>query len=878
LSARRSIPFQRTEKIHVPHSLAKLPSNRFLRGMKRHLVLFFLLFAGSSWTLKCQTLPYTLTDYIPAEEYDPAVPTPKAWLGYEVGEWHVTHDQLLGYMRELARTSPRIRIETYGYTHERRPLVCLTIGTPDHLSRSEEIRAARRMLTEPDRSPNLDPADFPSVVFMGYSIHGNEASGANAAMLVAYRLAASKSAVIEQMLSNTIILLDPCFNPDGVQRFASWVNSRRSATLRTDSNDDEFNEHWPGGRTNHYWFDLNRDWLPLAQPESVGRVKIFQDWRPNILTDHHEMGSNATFFFQPGVPSRVNPITPDRNQQLTAAVALYHARTLSQRKVAFYSGENYDDFYYGKGSTYPDANGCLGILFEQGSSRGSAQETDNGLLTFAYSIQNQVLTSFSTLQAAHEMRVELNTWLRDFYTTALVEARRDSEQGYVVEMKDRAPDLLRVLLAHRIEVYNLQSAITANGTTFTPEKAFWVPKEQPQYRLIKAIFERQTAFEDSIFYDISAWTMPDAYGLRWATLKRGQSVQRGARITAVPAATPASNASERPTDTYAWLIPADATELPRLLNQLHRRNIRVKVANQPFKTEDGTQWQAGTLAILSDRQAIQQTTVDELLERSECPFQRIKNGLTPDGPDLGSNNFVLSRPTKILVISGEGASPTDLGELWHALDVTWGLSPTVVEAGRLGQVNLSKYTTIVLGDGNYPLLPAEKLKTFINEGGTLVATGTAMRWLKNNEVAPFEFRIADDPMLRNGRRPYGMRADDNAARQLSGAIFKAQLDRTHPLCYGYSQAELPIFIAEALFLQPSANVYNTPVMLTQDPLLAGYVHASQRPVLSGAAGVVVQSVGRGRVIGFGMNPCFRGFWHGTSRLFANAVQFGHLIR
>jgi Zinc carboxypeptidase len=850
-------------------------------GRMKHICTLLLVFVAAVWcTSQAQiaTTSQPLDYYLPKETYDPAVPTPEAFLGYQVGDWHVTHDQLLAYMRELARTSPRVRLQTYGYTHERRPLVCLTIGTPDHLSRLDEIRTARRLLTEPDKSPSLNPADHPAVVYMGYSIHGNEASGSNAALLVAYRLAASQSTVVEQWLSQTIVLFDPCFNPDGLQRFATWVNSHRSQSPRYDPNDAEFNEHWPGGRTNHYWFDLNRDWLPIRQPESGGRVQIFQDWRPNVLTDHHEMGSQSTFFFQPGVPSRVNPITPERNQQLTAAIALYHARTLDVYRVSYYSGESYDDFYYGKGSTYPDANGCVGILFEQGSSRGSAQETDNGLLTFAYSVRNQVLTSFSTLQAVSDMRVELNGYLRDFYTSALVEARRDSELGYIVEMSGHASELLRLLEAHRIESYHITNAVRTNGFNYEAQKAIWVPLEQPQYRLVKAMFERRTTFTDSIFYDISAWTYPDAFGVQWSALRRGDGAPaRGARAKASDFNVAPAPPAPQP-DTYAYIIPADATALPRVLPQLHKRNIRVKVATLPFTTADSERFEAGSLLITLDRERISAEALLELLKQYECPFQRTKTGLTPDGPDLGSNNFVLSRPQKVLIISGEGASPTDAGELWYALDALWGMSPTVVEASRIGQVNLSRYTTVVLPDGNYTLLGAEKLKSFVNDGGTLIATGGALRWLKNNEVAPFEFRTAVDPMLQSGRRPYAQRADDGGARQLSGAIFNAALDRTHPVCFGYKRAELPVFLADALFLQPSPNVYNTPVVFTASPLLAGYVHSSQQQSVSGAGGVVVHPAGRGRVIGFAVNPCFRGFWLGSSRLLANAVLFGHLVR
>jgi hypothetical protein len=506
------------------------------------------------------------------------------------------------------------------------------------------------------------------------------------------------------------------------------------------------------------------------------------------------------------------------------------------------------------------------------------------LLTFAYSIRNQVLTSFSSLRAASDMRVELNTYLRDFYASALVEARRDAAQGFVFSLEKKDNDaFVQLLLRHRVEVFSTRSErswAAPDGQVFAGGKTFFVPTDQPQYRLVKAIFERRTTFSDSIFYDISAWTLPDAFGLRWSPVGR-----RGAwssdflnqKITtplvAVPPAAPA-----RTSDAYAFLVPADEAGLPRALPALLRRGIRVKVATKAFEL-DSVAYAAGTLLIPMDRQGLETVSLERIMTDSRCGYQVVSDGLTRLGPDLGSSSFVLCRSSRVLVVTGEGASATDAGELWHALDQRLGVAPTLVEASRVGTVSLSKYSVVVLPDGNYPLLSAEKLKNFVNEGGTLVATGAALRWLKNNDIASFDFRVPDDPMLRStARRPYGQKNEDSAARQLSGAIFEAELDLTHPLCYGYERSALPVFLGEAMFVEPSSNAYNTPVALTRTPLLAGYLHPSQTRSVAGAAGAVVVPVGRGRVVGFAINPVFRGFWLGTERLFANAVLFGHLMR
>jgi hypothetical protein len=504
--------------------------------MKHFSFILLLLTLSGIAPLPAQTDKAALTYYLPDIEYDPAVPSPNTFLGYRVGfDWHVSHDQLVFYMRELARTSKRIQLQEYGRSHEGRPLMTLTITHPDNFSRVDAIKRQRQALADSKQENRPDLRDMPAVIYQGYSIHGNEASGSNAALLYAYYLAAARSEELDKQLRNTVILLDPCFNPDGLQRFSSWVNSRRSKNLVSDPLADEYNESWPGGRTNHYWFDLNRDWLVTQQPESPGRVAIFQEWLPNVLTDHHEMGTNSTFFFQPGVPSRVNPITPRQNQELTARIGKYHADILSEKDILFFSRENYDDFYYGKGSTYPDANGCIGILFEQASSRGIAQETPNGRLDFSYTVRNQVLTSFSTLKAATELRQDLNSYLRDFFQTALEDAKKDPVQAYVFSTDgDDQPgrEFLRILLRHKIQVYRLRENARIGDTDFSKEDTYVVPVAQSRYRLIRGIFERPTQFQDSIFYDISAWTLPDAFGLAWAAAdgKTFQSRRLGAAV------------------------------------------------------------------------------------------------------------------------------------------------------------------------------------------------------------------------------------------------------------------------------------------------------------------------------------------------------------
>lgn len=844
--------------------------------MKYCAVLLLWLLSAASYGVKSQSAP-PLSYYLPDIAYNPAIPTPASWLGFEVGAWHASHDQLVGYLRALDAASDRIRLQEYGRSYENRPLLCLMITDPGNFPRLEQIKADRQRLADPGQSGGLDLKSMPAVYYMGYSIHGNEASGSNAALIMAYYLAAAESEEVKSMLKNTVILFDPCFNPDGMQRFSTWVNSHKSIHLSPDPAGDEFNEHWPRGRTNHYGFDLNRDWLVAQQPETVGRVQLFQEWRPNLLTDQHEMGTNSSFFFQPGVASRVNPITPDKNQELTAKIAGYHAQLLSENNVLFFTGENYDDFYYGKGSTYPDAQGCIGILFEQGSSRGTAQESENGLLTFPYSIRNQVFGSLSSLKAISDMRVELNEYMRDFYRSALDEAKHAEVKGYLFsDGSSEARAFLELLGRQHIRVQNVEEDIEAGSIRFKARQAFFVPCEQAQYRLVRAIFERNTVFRDSIFYDISAWTLPDAFGLDWAPLKAGNySSKSFSKDLSLVSLHPPYRLGDH--EAYAYAIAPEAYELPRVLGRLLRAGLRVRVAMEPFKAA-GEDFRAGALLIAADRQAMSASDLVALMNEaagSGLHVVPIENGLTPDGPDLGSSNFPVVRLPKILELTGDGVDPSANGEIWHQFDTRYDMPVTRVEAERFNSLNLLNYNVLVLSDGVYSKISSEKVKQFVNDGGTLIVTGTALRWLKNTALAPVDFRIsAPGP---HPPRPYDKLEEDKGAMAMPGAIFQAELDLTHPLCFGYDKPELPVFFSDTIFVQPTQNPYATPLRLSAQPLLGGYVHARYKALASGAAAALVYGSGKGKIIAFPGDMNFRAFWYGTNRIFANAVFFGNLI-
>ncbi|MCS6974628.1 MAG: M14 family metallopeptidase [Cyclobacteriaceae bacterium] len=825
----------------------------------------------------------SLSYYLPeGVNYNPSIPPPQAVIGHEVGEWHISHDRLVNYMYALDRASDRISLEVTGHTHEGRPLLLLTITSPKNHQNIEAIRSQHVQLTDPSKSSSLDIRNMPVVFYMGFSIHGNEASGSNAALLVAYHLAAAQGKEMDDYLNNVVILFDPSFNPDGLHRFSSWVNSRKSKVISADPADMEHNEPWPGGRTNHYWFDLNRDWLVAQQPESQARIATFHKWKPNVLTDHHEMGTNATFFFQPGVPSRVHPLTPAKNQELTRKIGEFHAKALDNIGSFYYTQEGYDDFYYGKGSTFPDVQGAVGILFEQASSRGHAQESINGVLHFAFTIRNQFVTALSTLQAVNSIREELLNYQRDFFKNAVAEATKDPVKAFAFASTDkvRANELARIFIRHQVDVYRPAATISIGGKSFDAESAFIVPLNQPQYRLIKGMIERRTAFQDSLFYDISTWTLPLAFGVEHEELKALPSL--GTKITEI---THQSGKLVGGASQYAYVFEPFGYYVPRALNRLLQNNIRVKVATEPFFHPSGKRFERGSILVTvadQGKSADQiQFQIREITEKDGIDVYAFNTGLDYKGVSLGSNAFLPLRKPEIALLVGEGVNANDAGELWHLLDDRMRIPVTALPVDVLNRTNINRYNTIIFPNGSYNSISEstkERLKTWVQNGGVIIGFDAALNWLNSAGLGKFEMKKTDQPADKPEKpRAYADIEEYRGAQQSPGAIFETQADLTNPLFYGYTSGRIPVFKDNNLFMENSKNPYGNPMVYTANPLLSGYISKANYAKLKNSSVAGFSASGRGRVIGFTDNLAFRAFWLGTNKIFTNAVFYGHLL-
>lgn len=798
---------------------------------------------------------------------DENIPTPHEILGFNVGEWHVSHDKLLSYMFELEKASDRVKLEKTGKTYEGRDLVVLIITSEKNHNNIDNIIKQRSKVYENEK----DLKNKKIVIYQGFSIHGNESSGSNASLLYAYYLASAKGDFINNILENSVIIIDPSMNPDGLQRFSGWVNSHRNMNLTSDSNDREYNEVWPGGRTNHYWFDLNRDWLPAQLPESQSRLKTFYKWMPNILTDHHEMGTNATYFFQPGVPSRTHPLTPEMNQILTKKISKYFAEDLDNIGSLYFSGERFDDFYYGKGSTFPDINGSIGILFEQASSRGHFQESENGILTFPFTIKNQLTTSISTIKAALDLKDEIIKYQNNFYDSSQKKNNHNDEYLIFGNEKDkyRTKKLAEILLRHQIDIYESEVDILDKDKIYKSGYSYLVPKNQKQINLINAMFESRTKFNDSIFYDVSAWTLPHAFNLDYnlnfiykKELKKIDEIDFSVDFNLEPS-------------NYAYLIEWHEYLTPKALNMLLEKNIRVKVATQQFNVK-GVKYDYGTLMIPvlgNDAENLHKNMI-KISDECKLIVNTVNTGLTL-GPDLGSNSFKTINKKNIAILIGDGISAYDAGEIWHLLDTRYDIAISKIQLSTILKSNLSKYTTLIIPSSE--IISNEiikKITDWTKNGGTLITYKNSIDWLQSANI--IDFNIIEQEI---SAIDISYEDADNFydAQKIGGAIFQTKLDLTHPINFGFTDEFMPIFRNSTIFLKPDNNKYKTPIRYTENPLLSGYISQNNLKTLKNTTPIKITGFGDGKIIYLTDNTNFRAFWYGTNKILMNAIFFADII-
>jgi len=838
---------------------------------------------GSLWLLAAPAFAQSAYFFPQGGDFDPAIPTPQQFLGYEIGSRYTRHDQLVAYFNELAKHSDKIKVEQIGTSYEGRPLLIATVTSAQNQQQLETLRRQHVTLADPAQ-PLSAAGNSPVVVWLGYSVHGNETSSGEAALLTAYYLVANRNADTATWLQQAVVLFDPAQNPDGRDRAASWHNAYASSPASADPADKEHVEPFPQGRTNHYFTDLNRDWLALTQQDTRPKIAYFHQWYPNVQIDFHEMGKDSTYYFEPSPASMHSPLLPASSYEFNKTLAKYHAQALDALGSLYYTGENFDNFSPVYGSTYPDFHGAVGVTVEQASSRGRVQESVNGLLTFPFTIRNQVATGLGTVRGAVTERDGLLKLQKEFFQSAVKQASQQPVKAFVFgDAKDPGLTrrLLDLLLQHQITVQALNAAVTVDGQRFEPGSAYVVPTAQPQFRLVHSIFAETPPIKGDVFYGSTSYAIAPAYGVAFAGSR--SRVDGGERIASVPATRGGVSGGQA---GYAYVFDWRDYNASRLLYALQAKGVLTRAAFQPFTAATASGEQAfarGSVVVPVAGQTLAGeallAAVDEAARSSGVQVHALASGQSRSGIDLGSDSVKSLRKPAVALVMGEGVSATEIGSAWFLLDQQVQLPASKLDPAQLGKVNLDRYTTIVLSGGTYSGVDATAvaaLKRWINAGGSLVTYGSAAKWAIEQKLSD-EVLGAEEKEPDGARRAFGDQRDIAAIERVSGNILSADVDTSHPLGFGLPRTQLAINKENGISFKPSRNAFSTVVRIDETPRVNGYLSETNRSRVAGAAWLLVSPQGQGNVVLFADDPAHRKYWHGTERLLLNAVFFGNLL-
>ena len=833
----------------------------------KYILTLFLLISSQLSAQKYFTEKY--------EPFNSEIESPESYLGYPIGSEHTRHDNIISYFKNLANSSDRANLKFYGKTHEGRRLPMLVISSPENLKNMDQIQKRHLMLVDPNNKTQPSEND-PLIINLAYNVHGNEPSSSEAAILSAYTLIASKNKEILSFLENSIIFIDPAINPDGRDRHTQWANSHKAFPLVKDPNDVEHNENWPRGRTNHYWFDLNRDWLLAINPESQGKLNWYHQWYPNVVTDFHEMGSQSSYFFEPmKANGSLDPIMPKENYiDLNNLFAEYFSKSLDSIGSLYFTKEAFDGTYPGYGSSYADLQGGLGILFEQASSRGLAQKTDYGEITFPFTIRNQFVSSMSTLKASTENKLILNKYQKATFESAISNAEKSKIKGYNFQSTDQNLNkaFIDKLLRHKVKVFEKKRG------------SYFVPTKQPQYRMVQTFFETYEKYRDSVYYDASAWSVANFYNIKYKPTSKTYLNNEIKSTKELIKWTPV-NKSE-----YAYIVESNDYNVPALINGLQKKKIVVASSFKPFniKTNEGNKsFSYGSLVIPVANQKVSSdhiyNSILDLQNKLEVTVFSVKSGLSLKGIDLGSRNIKSLKTPKAAMLIGNGVRSYEAGEVWHLLDTRVHMPITKISLNYFNRTSLDDYNVLIMVSGNYKFdsKTTEKIKSWISKGNTLITIGTANNWIVKTKIVKEELVVVKKDTLNNklDRKSYVDASENYGREKLGGVFLKVNIDKSHPIAFGYKSENQVVYKNNLVWLKPSKNSYSNVAMYNKKPHIDGYISKNiRRDYLPKSASLIVSKVGKGRVIMFADNPNFRGTAYGTNRLFLNSIFMADKIQ
>ena len=845
-------------------------------------------------------------DFDSALTYNSAIPSPASFLGYEHGEKFTFHAHMLDYFEALAEASDRVTLHEYGHSHEGRQLVYAVITSPQNQARINDIRTNNLRLADPTDEDALSLIEEqPLIHWMSYNVHGNEPSSTESAMQVSYRLAAAEDAETLDMLENVVVIIDPCLNPDGRDRYTYWYTSMHSKLMNTNADDLEHSEPWPGGRTNHYWFDLNRDWVWLVHPESQGRIKAYQHWMPQVHIDYHEQGFNANYFTHPGTTPR-NLNLPDAYNDWEEAFGFGDAKAFDEHQISYFTRERFDFYYPGYGSSYPSLMGSIGMLREQGghSRGGRAVETNDGyVLTLRQRIFDHYLTSFAGIKTSLDNREELLRYFREALTPGNDPERR--EKAYILPDLDNmyTHRIVDMMMAHGVDVERAEQAFSVTDARdyWTAEPArmefdrgtYLIRTDQPRHLFINTIMQRQMAIEDSIMYDMATWSAPMAYNVKAAWTERDLNVN-----TVTLAEAPGISGSIENADaSYAYVIDWKQTDAPKALAHLWKLGYNVRSIQRPFYTQADTLSRGSLVVLLGrnrDKLGTAASDMENVAQATGVHIIGLDSGWSEEGLNPASSwSIPVDKPNVAMLVDPPFNSYT-AGQLWFLFEEWTEFPINRIRVTDLPGIELEEYDVLLLpgiwgGLGAYmDSSRIQTIKQWVRNGGTLIGTEGSARFLTHDQSKMTPIELAKETEEKDKEEeedafqpgtlddPYvGLEAREDLEDldNIPGSALRGFLDVTHPLAYGMDPHLYSLKFGNVA-LEPSvkSQVVGYYHPRADSVLASGYMSIKNREKLAGKAFAMVHEMGRGKVALLHDNTQYRMFWVGPSRLMQNAVM------
>ena len=833
-------------------------------------------------------------DYFGGLRFDDSAPTPESHIGHEIGDRFTRHHQIVDYMYALAESSEHAIASEYGRTHQARPLMTMTISSRENLARLDEILAANRELTDPRATSESRAAEIirnnPAIVWLSFGVHGNEASSPEAAMRVAYTLATSQNEEARFIRENTVVVIDPALNPDGRMRYVGWYENAVGTGGENSSVDAaEHDEPWPSGRTNHYLFDLNRDWLWLTQPESAARIARYTQYKPQLHIDGHEQGYRSPFFFGAG-DDPYNTNIPDETRAWVELYGLANAKMFEARGMVYATKERFDYLYPGYGKVMPVYHGAVGMLTEQAGHGFAGLAVDvhaDYVLTLRERASHHFLISMNNVETTAANREGQLRRFWDFYKGSV--APGEGPMAFVLSA-DNDPALLaevkRLSDAHGIEIgalereLRLRDAIDfASGEPLdraeAPAGSWVIRADQPMGRLVRALFERSSTLTNNDTYDITGWSLPVSFGLTaWQTDKK-------INADTSPAETTFGEGTIDGDGAYAVLVDAGSSRFPSAVGLAIELEMFWRFSGDEL-TIEGETFSPGSLIVHRIRNSDETVNafLDGLVERG-IDARRVGSGMTSSGPVLGTGENGIAEVPRIALLRDAPTDPHSYGETWWLLDSEFGIPHTTINADRLGRIDLDDYNVLVvpsawgswssaLGDDG-----AESVRDWVRSGGTLVAIGSGCSWAESSVLRLDEDDEAEDDdeeEVKPSELTWEEREDRGVDRRVPGSMLSASVDTTHPLAAG-----MPDWVGSVKrsprTLTLSDDVYVL-ARYNEQPLVSGHLSEERREEIAGAPMVAHHRMGRGNVVLFNEVVTIRGFQRGASRLLLNAMLYG----